>query len=229
MRWLIVLLTFGSYVLANEPLFISIGCHCEAAVLLKENHLRKASYPFDWLITHNAGRIAELLDRDFEGFMDEIHCFHHPEYPDVFENAYYEIEWRHDYPKQARTPLAIHLDEIRPKYERRIDRFRALKGYPGKVFFVRTAYDAPHCGPNIWMTEDNLRVSSADTRVLKEALTRFFPNLDFTLVVVNYREDMMTPIDRMEGVVEFKIRKSHRHEDYIRFIRLLQKDAQCLP
>jgi hypothetical protein len=46
------------------------------------------------------------------------------------------------------------------------------------------------------------------------ALDQYFPELDFLLILVNYQEENVSRIKELDGVLEFKIRKTHKHEDY---------------
>ena len=73
--------------------FVSLGSNCEAAVHLNENHLRKAAFPFDWLLTCNHDRFLLLLENDFAHFLDEQYLLQHPKHPYVIENCHYEIEF----------------------------------------------------------------------------------------------------------------------------------------
>jgi len=41
--------------------YISIGVHCTCAMFLKNNNLRNASYPFDWMIS-NPKFVFEILE-----------------------------------------------------------------------------------------------------------------------------------------------------------------------
>lgn len=55
----------------ESPLFVSLGSHCEPAVQLRENQLRKVAFPFDWMETINHEGFLKILDEDFSFFLDK--------------------------------------------------------------------------------------------------------------------------------------------------------------
>lgn len=210
-----------------KPLFVSLGSHCEVAVKLRENLFRNIAFPFDWLLTFNHEKLIELLDHNFQHFFDEQYFFRHPIHQHIVENNYYEIEFRHDWPFTDLFSDSLRyqqqMQEIKSKYERRIERFKKLRDYSGKVFFIRAAYDFYNDPDPYWKRENINKQSAGQARELKNALDRFFPSLDFTLVIVNYQDEHAQAIEGIENVLEFKIRKTHKPEDYkAMFDRLLQ-------
>lgn len=212
--------------LDEDFLFVSLGSHCEIAAHLNENCLRKAAFPFDWLVSSNNACLTRIINDDFLFFLDERYLFQHPTGPYIIENSCYEIEFRHDWPSNLEGNLNKYveqLQEMKPKYDRRINRFRQLRNYPGKVFFIRVAYNFSHNGDSYWGKEESQgAINSEEAQSLKQALDQFFPCLDFALVIVNYVEANTPPIEVPEGVFEFKIRKSHKHGDYTALFHLLQ-------
>lgn len=205
-------------VYAYEPLFVSLGSHCEGAVQLREHQFRSAAYPFDWLITLNHEKFIKLLDDDFQFFLDDSCFFQNPVAPQTVENGCYEIEFRHDWPfsdlRIEPERYAKQLQMLREKYERRIARFRAIRQYPGPVFFIRVSYDFQNGGGNYWWRDDYVPTTTRQAKELRDALRRYFPEIDFTLIIVNYVEEDTSPIEAVEGVIEWRIRKSHRSADY---------------
>ena len=119
---------------ADEPLFINLGPDCYFANGLGGLGLRKAAFPFDWLLTNDQEMFIELLEDDFKFFLDPTHYFKHTNGHLVHD--YYHIEFRHEH----------DLQTFDSTYARRIQRFHELNNYQGKVFFMRRAY------PNL---EDN--------------------------------------------------------------------------
>ena len=222
-------LLFGSlladegYKDASNQLFISLGGSCDVAVKLREHNLRTEAFPFDWLLTLNHERFLELLDDDFQFFLNENCIFQNPENPFILENKYYEFEFRHDWPVSLTNDLTCHLQEITSKYERRIARFRKLGEYAGKVIFIRTAYDVQNGGIYYWWNDDQQRITAEQAKTLKMALDRFFPLLDFTLVIINYKGEDVQKIANIDGVIEFKIRKDKKTIDYAMLLNHLSK------
>lgn len=197
--------------LDQKVTFVSLGSHCEIAMHLNENHLRKAAFPFDWLLTCNHDSFLSLLDNDFAHFLDSNYLIQHPAHQNVLENSYYEIEFRHDWP-------FLDMDL---KYDRRTNRFRELRNYQGKVFFIRAAYDLQN-DPNLyWGIEDIEQITTEQALEIKKTLDRYFPNLNFTLVILNYLQSNAPPINPIDNVLEFKINKYKKHEDYTRLFNFL--------
>lgn len=211
-----------------ETLYVSLGSNCQAAVSIQENKLRKEAYPFDWLLTFNEERLIALLEDDFSFFLDERYLFRDPNLLSAVENSYYEMEFRYDFSIESDVEFKESLKEVQAKYDRRIQRFRALNDHSGKVFFIRVAYDLSNGGPCYWWQEKYASISKENAEILKETLGRFFPSLDFTLVIVNYTEENVPKIEGIEGIIEFKIRKSHRVIDYMKMLRSLRKKAPVI-
>jgi len=101
------------------------------------------------------------------------------------------------------TKYTKQLEAIKIKYSRRIDRFRKLKQYLGKVFFFRS----------FWFQEGN-HLNSRQAQNLKDVLDRYFPYLNFTLVIINYTDSNSPVINGINGVVEFKIRREYNLHDW---------------
>ncbi len=204
------------------PIFVSLGANCDVASKLQDNALRSAAFPFDWLLTTNHDRLPILLDDDFAFFLDKSVIYRHPENPMILENAYYEIEFRHDPSENPEANLDEHLKEVALKYERRIARFRRLGEYPGKVFFIRAA-DNTEVHSHYWSRPGQNIITSEQAEKLRGALDRYFPKLDFQLIIFNFKEETTLKIENIKGVTEFKIRKSHRELDYAPCLRRLSR------
>lgn len=198
----------------TRPLFVSLGSFCEVALRLRECGLREAAFPYDWLITKNHALLITMLDNDFQFFTDEEYFSQYAEHPIWVKNSYYEIYFIHDWPfpdtwtDPAR--YAQQLQEIKTKYERRITRFRNLRQFPNKVFFFRTS----------WF-EETPYVTGQQAQELKVALDRYFPDLEFTLVIVNFTDSCPPTIDWINGVVDFKIRREFIFQDFQAMFRAL--------
>jgi len=192
----------------NKPLFVSLGANCEMALRLRDCGLRDAAFPFDWLVSRSVDSFVELLDHDFESFLDEK-CYVQLDIDSRWvKNTVYDIVFIHDWPFTDTTtsdPLrfAQQIEAIQIKYERRINRFRKIKQYQGKVFFFRT----------FWFEEGDY-VTHQNALDIKGALDRYFPELDFTLVIVNFTDSNAPDIDGIDEVIEFKIRREHNLHDW---------------
>lgn len=194
-----------------STLHVSLGSHCEMASILRENKLRAGATPFDWLLTMNHKGLCAVLEEDFAHFLEPDSLFFLPNH--VIENSRYKIEFRHDH---------MPFPEVQQQYERRIRRFREIRNHAGKVIFFRIANDFV-LDPNPYWKEEGVDKITADQAVeLRDALKRFFPTLDFMLVIVNYTELNVEPIEGIEQVLEFKIRKSDKVSDYANMLTQLQ-------
>lgn len=174
-NFLVIASLFGGEENRNSaPLFVSLGSSCDVAIYLKEGGLRKMGFPLDWVLSIDGERFLELIANDFEGFIDDANMTHHGH---VLVNSYYHVEFRHDY--------AGHLKD---KYTRRIQRFRDLKNYSGKVFFIRIPYREATNPTLYYPNEDGFRITKEWGYKLNEILKKRFPHLDFMLVLVNEEE-----------------------------------------
>lgn len=206
MRVLIFLIALKTF---SAPLFVSLGSHCEPCVMLRHFNFRKIAYPFDWLVTIDHKGFVSILEEDFSGFLDKENLFSFLDHSTVIQDSHYNIEFKHD------GSLLLKEEDFqlaKEKYAKRISRFRELRNYPGKVYFIRVAYDLPEGGPTYWLVEPTIQ--REDAFALKEALDNYFPKLDFSLLILNYLEDLPEPIGEIPGVIEYKIRKKQKHSDY---------------
>ena len=160
---------------SEEPLFVSLGPECYLAWNLEEIGYRRAAFPFDWLLTLDHERMVELLNDDFRYFLDPMFYSYHTNGSLV--HSYYHLEFRHE-----------HDYEFNAKYERRINRFRQLNTYRGKVFFMRKGYYAAE-EPSLflcWPNKDMINIRFECATQLNSALKKRFPNLNFNLAIFNY-------------------------------------------
>lgn len=201
---------------AKQYLFVSLGCNCWQAQALrpKAHSLRDAAFPFDWLVSLDTAGLIKCLDERFNHFLDESCFVRSPgKQLDLYfkltlreidlENTYYNFVFTHDWPYSGEQVNEIRdkgqLKFIGDKYSRRIARFDQLREYKGKVFFIRCFQLNPHFkGEYGWNAQQALQ--------LKEALTRFFPKLDFTLVVVSCTDSAVSEIGNIDGIKEYKIK-----------------------
>lgn len=208
---------------SNLPIFISLGSHCEPSQQLILNNLRSAAFPFDWLLTLNFPGFISLLQDDFRFLMDKRYLTQ--DASGVILNTRYQIDFRHELHDWTDYDFFKHHQEINEKYQRRINRFKQCNYNKGRAYFIRAAFDVnlnPHL-PTI--TADCTKVTRKQAEILKDILSKKFPKLDFYLVIVNYAEENAKDIKDLEKVLEFKIRKSHRKEDYTNMFKQLLEHA----
>lgn len=171
--------------LSHTPLYVSLGSVCEVAHVLRACELRKAAFPFDWITSIDSEKFLEVLDSDFQDFLNEEYLYGVEVDPGPLLHTYYHLEFLHE--GDFRTPAyAMNMEKLQTKYLRRVERFRQLSEYGGKVIFLRTAYshslDDPH---RYYFCEDNLEINDDFSQRLYSILRRTFPSLDFTLIIIN--------------------------------------------
>lgn len=115
----------------NEDIeVISLGYRCQVALHLRFNDLRRAAYPFDWLITPFES-LYSLLENDFDGFLDEENIELRLDFPYEDDGGYfsagyshvwesrYNVLFGHDFLPFTKDFLKSY-EKIREKYERRM-------------------------------------------------------------------------------------------------------------
>ena len=184
----------------NKPyLFVSLGCNCWQAQALRAHSLRDAAFPFDWLFTLDNDCLIRCLDEKFKNFFKESYFLRDGS---NLENTYYKFKFTHDWPYGSLPVNAERyqgqLAFMKVKYTRRIARFDNIRFFKGKVFFMRCLKTDPN-----YKGEWGWNAQSA--RNLKDALRRFFPELNFTLVIVSCTDKTVSEIGNIDGVKEYKI------------------------
>lgn len=165
-----------------DTLFVSLGSVCEVAHILREIGLRHASYPFDWITTIDTDGFMDLLRDDFEHFLDSasLSVLRQNAYPLL--NTYYKMEFLHD----GRFDKDVNMVDFKSKYQRRIDRFRNLRQYEGRVVFLRHAYKFSTTDHHrVYTCAENVEITDEHTTEIYDLLKSYFPHLMFTLLIVN--------------------------------------------
>ncbi|MBI2743535.1 MAG: hypothetical protein HYX48_06430 [Chlamydiales bacterium] len=229
MRWMLLFLFLLGSLSAKEskkaPIFVSLGADCEVANLLRENQLYPKSYPFDCIRMLNNQCLIRVLDEDFFQFLDEECCFQHPFHNSIFANSRFEIEFEMDRPFDSEWQdfgsFRHQIEHLDCHFKKRISRFRKLAHSSRRVFFIRAAFDSDGGVAPLWGSESHVRINDEQAWSLREALDRFFPNLRFTLVVINFTEESAPKIRILNGIIECKIRRFHKREDFKRLCNIL--------
>lgn len=214
--------------LRAENLYVSLGAHCEVANFIGYNGLRTAAYPFDWMLTTRHSVIS-ILEQDFAHYLDisylQLHQF-------GVANLYYHIEFRHDWPYFGKDWFKMDikrtLPEIIEKYQRRIERFYQLADYQGKVYFIRAPIDIDYALDYYPTFTNEAKTITIDEALgLKKALLNKFPNLDFELIIINYLDENEEPFcfPPLEKIQEFRVRLSHKFEDWESLLQQLNNDT----
>lgn len=202
----------GTLPLNDRVIIVSLGSGCDTALKLRDYGLRNAAFPFDWLITGSHEKFILVLRNDFQFFADPnffIPVDEATDHPNNLRNTYYDISFWHEgstlYDWSDLEKYQEQLERVQAKYERRIERFRQLRFFLGKVFFVRNFTSA---------TREQAHRHPELAVELREALRQYFPQLDFTLVIVTYNDVQGTPIENLDQIVEFRMERGPWHTEY---------------
>lgn len=193
---------------STEPLFVSLGSFCGPSSTLKASGQRKASFPFDWVLSVNGEKIIQILEDNFSHFFE-------PKYLEPFVNGvllqkYYQIEFSHE-GEFNKTNFHEKIPILFEKYSRRIERFRKLNQYKGPVYFIRGAWPLS-VHPNYAFSDPgNLEITEEYSIRLYMALQKFFPALDVHLVIINPKKkdvnESMKIIDKIVFVNRLNVRE----------------------
>jgi hypothetical protein len=88
---------------------------------LKRLNRRRCSLPFDWLITPDVKKVIELIENNFQDFLNPEYLYQFKQNPSFYKNIKYDIEFYHDFSAVKSFKSQIH--KITKKYNRRIARF----------------------------------------------------------------------------------------------------------
>ncbi len=199
----------------TDPLFVPLGSWCGPNFKLEKARLRKCAFPFDWTLSVNEDKLVDLLERDFDHFLEQ-------EYISIVANhlviAEYGMEFPHfsDEGINHRSEFESFYTRFSSVYKRRINRFRRLNEYRGKVVFIREAFDKASISPYIFKDSRTLNISDSSAIRLRNTLEDYFPGLDFILVIFNTvgkktytdnqrpSDDELMPIKELENILFYE-------------------------
>lgn len=194
-----------------EPLFVSLGARCEVAHILRSCEMRKEAFPFDWIVSMDLEQIVTMLQDDFKYFLDENHLSVHGVIGDVpLLNTYYRLEFLHE-GNWKRLQYASTMAEFKSKYARRIQRFRDLAKYRGKVYFIREVYPGASNDPHrIYRYAESEEIDKAHAESLYFALKSYFRDLNFSLVILNYGDggDIEEEVRLVDDLIMVRVNRS---------------------
>ncbi len=165
----------------QEPLFVSLGSACITAHMHRECGIRKAAFPFDWILSCDGEKLINILEENFLHFLnsDVLSIAVGP----ALLNDYYHLIFLNEGDWEDAN---YDIREFSKKCQRRIDRFRQLADYQGKVFFVRTAVPRGSYTPlDTWGIKETSEIGYEYADKLHQALKKYFPDLDFQLIIIN--------------------------------------------
>jgi len=170
--------------LHQEKIAISLGSNCTIAMQLNMAQLRHKACIFDWCLSSVAA-IIHCIDNDFKDFFNIENC--QLVEPMSVLDTLYNITIKHDFPFQIEMggsrPGIPSKDVVYEQYNqtynklmRRIERFRKLKMYQGKLYFIRWG-----------------NTTKKEAVALFKTLYKKFKKQDFTLIVIGSSKDYRNP------------------------------------
>lgn len=213
---------------SGNKIFVSLGSTPKVISYMKEAGVY-SSFPFNLLLVTDGNGLVTAIQEDLQYLFDKEALFQDMNFLGITHrvvNIRYNFDFRHDW-HEIDHNFEEYLPGIKERYEKQIEKFKNLKNYPGKVFFVRAAFPGDYVNPNYFlpkMSEESNVITHQHAAILKDALEHQFPNLDFFLVIINNNEDGYPAITDIDRVLEFKISKHQPLEDSVRLLRSLKSD-----
>lgn len=115
---------------------ISLGYFCGPALELEKVGLRSHSYPFDWLIS-DFEEILSCIENGFKNFLTYENLYQYKNIKYYYYDKKYKMHFYHDFDEFR--PLKIQLEDVKEKYNRRIERF--YKDITKPTLFIRYVKD----------------------------------------------------------------------------------------
>ena len=186
---------------------ISLGGSCAEAGQLAKRELRPASMPFDWLWsphTKTIKALAELFRNDFSRWLDSSLMVPVPD-AEISKDGtgfqYYDSESGYYFIHDFYSPIEKVLDDVRSKYQRRIER---MLSYLGQSTRIALLYDSSEdCGVVPYLVE------------LRKVLMEKYPNLQAVDVYFwQYKAPVFEEMHEVESGI-YVMRVPHGKSDYI--------------
>ncbi len=163
----------------TDFLVISLGIRCLPAAQIERYGLRSGAYPFDWNDT-GFGSLVLVLQDDFRDFFAKENIKEQP-YPHLCTDgrivtstrvieSKYNIALMHDF--SSFSNIVREYEDVKQKYERRINRFYEVLLSGKHIYFIRHL------------------ITKKQAIQLTELLDRKFPSLNYTLVAIDYTDEI---------------------------------------
>lgn len=191
---------------STEPLFVSLGSFCGPALTIQATGLRRGAFPLDWMLSVDGEKVIKLLDDNFLYFFNTAYLS--PYVNGILLHKYYHLEFSHEGTWIGNT-FFDNYPGFLEKYQRRINRFRKLNYYKGKIFFVRAAWPLSTHPNYAFSDPGNIEITEDYAIRLFNALKRFFPSADVHLIIINSpneKEDAPIPHKIIDKITMIKSR-----------------------
>ena len=164
-------------------LVISIGHRCFTSLMLRQNNLQVASFPFDWLLNTEYKQSLDFLCNNFDDFLEkkdlvlvenEGNQFHN-----TYKNKRTNFSLVHDFP--VNVDFDKQFEIVKEKYTKRINRLIEKIRLSNTVLLV---YSAPSTPPYKKPLDDIIK----DTTEMIPKLKDVFPNTEFNFMYITPSE-----------------------------------------
>ena len=129
-------------------LVVSIGHRCFTSLMLRQNNLQVASFPFDWLLNTEYKQSMEFLCNNFENFLEkedlELTENAGNEFHNTYKNKRHNFSLVHDFP--VNVDFDAQFEVVKEKYTKRAMRLIEKIKASNAVLLV---YSAPSIPPPI--------------------------------------------------------------------------------
>ena len=126
-------------------LVISLGHRCFTSLMLRQNNLQVASFPFDWLLNTDYRQSIEFLCNNFENFLEKEDLVLSENEGNEFHNTYRNKRTKfslvHDFP--VNVDFDKQFEIVKEKYTRRAMRLIEKIKTSSSVLLVYSASSTP--------------------------------------------------------------------------------------
>ena len=143
----------------NDPKFqhiISLGWLCCPAQEIERIEYRDASYPFDWLLTHDFSMVIRWLSENVEFCFTNEEMLQYRNDASKWYNKRYVISMFHDFSKYHK--MIEQLGAVSEKYTRRFKRlYKAITEPTLFLRYIKDENEAAYVNKNAFMIEEILK------------------------------------------------------------------------
>lgn len=165
-----------------DKVFIPLGNSCSITYNLKINNLRQNAYPFDWVRVQNLNNITNLIQNNFDGFLD-INKYKFKSSSkkfnvnDNFTSYIYSNNYCTFYHEFENYIEKLDMKDFIDKYTRRINRLINIIKSNKKIIFIREEY--------------------GDVKINKiykfiDTIKKINPNINYYLVIISSKNISFT-------------------------------------
>lgn len=160
-------------------LVLSIGHRCFTSLMLRQNNLQVASFPFDWLLNIEYKQSLEFLCNNFENFLNkddlELVEIEGNEFHNTYKNKRNNFSLVHDFP--VNIDFDKQFEIVKAKYSKRSERLVEKIKKSKNVLFVYSSSD-------VYPIKKPLEEVINDTKTMLPKLKEVFPATEFSFMYI---------------------------------------------